>query len=79
MRIMVLYVCFSMLGFEMVLNVEYNQLDLLLCVFGYLDGDVNDLVIGYFLFLGNINQVKECFLLCVIGCLIGVCGIRYKN
>lgn len=63
----------------MVLNVEYNQLDPLLRASGHPDGDVNDPATGYSPFPGNINQVKECSLLCVIGRLIGARGIRYKN
>ncbi|XP_024394251.1 UDP-sugar pyrophosphorylase [Physcomitrium patens] len=44
-------------GSEMVLNVEYNQLDPLLRASGHPDGDVNDPATGYSPFPGNINQL----------------------
>ncbi|KAG0569063.1 hypothetical protein KC19_6G063000 [Ceratodon purpureus] len=44
-------------GSQMVLNVEYNQLDPLLRSSGYPDGDVNDPTTGYSPFPGNINQL----------------------
>ncbi|XP_002973847.2 UDP-sugar pyrophosphorylase 1 isoform X2 [Selaginella moellendorffii] len=43
-------------GSEMVINVEYNQLDPLLRNTGYEDGDVNDET-GYSPYPGNINQL----------------------
>jgi UDP-sugar pyrophosphorylase len=39
------------------LNVEYNQLDPLLRVTGFPDGDVNDEMTGFSPFPGNINQL----------------------
>jgi UDP-sugar pyrophosphorylase len=39
------------------INVEYNQLDSLLCGAGYTDGDVNDPDTGCSPFPGNINQL----------------------
>ncbi|KAH9573986.1 hypothetical protein CY35_01G030700 [Sphagnum magellanicum] len=43
-------------GSEMVINVEYNQLDPLLRATGHADGDVNDET-GYSPYPGNINQL----------------------
>lgn len=43
-------------GKEMVINVEYNQLDPLLRATGHVDGDVND-DSGYSPYPGNINQL----------------------
>lgn len=43
-------------GRQMVINVEYNQLDPLLRATGHVDGDVND-ESGYSPFPGNINQL----------------------
>jgi hypothetical protein len=50
-------------GSQMVLNVEYNQLDPLLRATGHADGDVND-ASGYSPYPGNINQVSVFFFLC---------------
>lgn len=44
-------------GSQMVLNVEYNQLDPLLRASGHPDGDVNDPTTGYSPYPGNINQL----------------------
>lgn len=44
------------LGREMVINVEYNQLDPLLRATGHPDGDVN-CETGFSPYPGNINQV----------------------
>lgn len=43
-------------GRQMVINVEYNQLDPLLRATGHLDGDVNDKT-GFSPYPGNINQL----------------------
>ncbi|MCO5578435.1 hypothetical protein L7F22_032277 [Adiantum nelumboides] len=43
-------------GTQMVINVEYNQLDPLLRATGHLDGDVND-ASGFSPYPGNINQL----------------------
>ena len=48
-------------GKEMVINVEYNQLDPLLRATGHADGDVND-ESGYSPYPGNINQVSHVIL-----------------
>lgn len=45
-------------GRQLVINVEYNQLDPLLRAAGYPEGDVN-CETGFSPFPGNINQVKE--------------------
>jgi UDP-sugar pyrophosphorylase len=55
-------------GSEMVINVEYNQLDPLLRATGHADGDVNDET-GYSPYPGNINQVTFLSLQKVFGVL----------
>ena len=46
-------------GREMVINVEYNQLDPLLRASGNPEGDVNDPATGFSPYPGNINQVTR--------------------